>query len=187
MKTKKTAPKYAKPESIVKGGFRRVSKAELKSLGYSARSVLYTKQGVSHPTKFLTRADVRKVQQPVKDKELFNTFKFSQIKRERIKAARRKTYRHTHTVYGDYMHPVSLDEAIMLTENFFVFLRKKYNPTWRNQIGLIYKGVEDDFSIQPRLWRDRKALVIDKLKGMVKKYKAKMRIIFILGWIEQAS
>ena len=83
MKTKKSAPKYANPKSVVKGGFRRVSKAELKALGYSSRSVLYTKQGVSAPSKFLTRADIRKVQQPLKEAELFKSFGFPQIKKER--------------------------------------------------------------------------------------------------------
>lgn len=187
MKANKKAPKYANPKSVISDGFRRVSKAELKALGYSARSVLYTKQGVTNPTKFLTRTDIRKVQQPLKEKELFQKFKFPQIKRERIKAARRKIFRHTHTVYSDFMKPVTLEQAITLTEKFFDFLKNKYNPTWRNQIGMIYKGVEDDFSLQPRLWRDRQDLIIDSLKRMIRKYKAKMKIIFIIGWIEQGS
>lgn len=187
MKTNKSAPKYANPKSVVKGGFRRVSKSELKALGYSSRSVLYTKQGVTAPNKFLTRADIRKVQAPLKEKELFKSFGFPQVKKERIKAARRKIVRHTHAIYSDYMQPVTLEQSITLTEKFFDFLEKKYNPTWRNQIGIIYRGVDDDFSIQPRLWRDRKTLVIDSLKKMLKKYKAKMQIIFIIGWIEQSS
>ncbi len=184
----KKITKYAKPAQVVKAGFRRVSKNELQALGYSKRSVLYTKSGVQFPTKFLTRADVVKVQKPLKEKELQQKFgSFSQIKRERIKAARRKIFRHTHTVYSDYQRPITLEQAIALTENFFEFLEKKYNPTWRNAIGLIYKGLDDDFSIMPRLWRDRKVLVIEHLKKMLKKYKAKMRIIFIIGWIEQGS
>lgn len=187
MRTQKQAVKYANPKGVVKGGFRRVTKQELKLLGYSTRSALYTKAGVTHPNKFLTRADIRKVQEPLKEKELFKTFRFPQVKKERIKAARRKIIRHTHTVYSDFMKPVTLEQATTLTEKFFEFLEKRYHPTWRNQIGLIYKGVDDDFSIQPRLWRDRKGLVIDHLKKMLKKYKAKMQIIFIIGWIEQSS
>lgn len=184
----KRAAKYAKPASVVKSGFRRVSKGELKALGYSARSVLYTKSDVRHPTKFLTRADIVKVQRPLQEKELREKFgTFSKVKRERIQAARRKIFRHTHAVYSDYQKPVTLEQAIALTENFFAFLEKKYHPVWRNAIGLIYKGLDDDFSIQPRLWRDRQKLVIDTLKSMLKKYKAKMRIIFIIGWIEQGS
>lgn len=187
MKTQKRAPKYSNVKQVVGGGFRRVSKAELKALGYSTRSALYTKAGVTHPSKFLTRADIRKVQQPLKDKELFQAFRFPQVTKERIKAARRKIVRHTHTVYTDYLKPVTLEQAITLTQKFFEFLEKRYHPTWRNQIGMIYKGVDDDFSVQPRLWRDRKNLIIDHLKKMLKKYKAKMQIIFIIGWIEQSA
>lgn len=187
MKTKKSAPKYANPKTVVKGGFRRVTKSELKALGYSAKSALYTKADNRHPNKFLTRADIRKVQQPIKDTELFKAFRFPQIKKERILAARRKIVRHTHTVYSDFLKPVTLEQSIVLTQKFFDYLQKRYNPTWRNQIGLIYKGVDDDFSIQPRLWRDRDGLIIQHLKKMLKKYKAKMQIIFIIGWIEQSN
>lgn len=187
MKTNKSAPKYGNVKNVVRQGFRRVSKSELKALGYSTKSALYTKQGVTHPSKFLTRADIRKVQEPLKEKELFESFHFSQIKRERIQATRRKLFRHTHAVYSDYLKPVTLQQAITLTEKFFEFLEKRYNPTWRNQIGMIYKGIDDDFSLQPRLWRDRYKLIIDKLQSMLKKYKAKMQIVFIIGWIEQSK
>lgn len=183
----KQAPKYSNPKAVVKGGFRRVSKNELKALGYSARSVLYTKAGVTSPNKFLTRSDIKKVQEPLRNLELSGKYKFGKIGRERIRAARRKIFRHTYTLYSDYMRPITLQMAIDLTEKFFDFLEKKHNPTWRNQIGIIYKGVEDDFSIMPRLWRDRQKLVIDHLKKMLKKYKAKMQIIFVLGWIEQGN
>jgi hypothetical protein len=185
--TIKQAPKYANAVGVVKSGFRRVSKAELKRLGYSQKSALYTKAGVANPKKFVTRADIRHVQEPLKEKELFQAFHFPQVKKERIKAARRKIVRHTHTVYSDYLKPVSLGQAITLTEKFFEYLQKRYSPTWRNQIGLIYKGVDDDFSLQPRLWRDRQPLILDALKKMLKKYKAKMQIIFIIGWIEQSN
>lgn len=184
---KKLAPKYAKPKSVVQSGFRRVTKSELKALGYSTKSALYTKAGVEHPTKFLTRSQIRAVQTPLKEKELFKSFHFPQVKRERIKAARRKLFRHTHTVYSDYLKPINLSQAITLTEKFFDFLQTRYNPKPLNQIGMIYKGVGDDFSIQPRLWRDRYSLLIENLKRMLKKYKAKMQIIFIIGWIEQSS
>jgi hypothetical protein len=187
VRTNKSAPKYSNVKTVVKGGFRRVTKAELKALGYSTKSALYTKGDVSHPSKFLTRADIRKVQEPVREKELFQSFHFSQIKRERIQAARRKIFRHTHAVYSDYLKPVTLQQAITLTQKFFDYLERKYHPTWRNQIGLIYKGVDDDFSLQPRLWRDRKELIIDRLTQMLKKYKAKMQIVFIIGWIEQGK
>ena len=100
---------------------------------------------------------------------------------------RRKLFRRTFAVYSNYMKPVSLTQAIELTEKYFDFLKKKFNPTWRNQIGMIYLGVDDDFSLQPRLWRDRETLIIDKLRTMLKKYKAKMQIIFIIGWIEQST
>lgn len=187
MKTKKLTRKYSDVKSVVKSGFRRVTKSELKALGYSTKSALYTKAGVTHPNRFLTRADIRKVQEPLKDKELFNVFKFPQIKKERIRAARRKIIRHTHTLYYDFLKPVTLEQSITLTEKFFTYLENKYHPTWRNQIGIIYKGVDDDFSLQPRLWRDRQKLIIDQLKRMIRKYKAKMQIIFIIGWIEQSN
>ena len=187
MPTIKRAPKYANPKSVVKGGFRRVTKDELKALGYSTRSVLYTKIGVERPTKFLTRADVRKVQEPLKDAELFTLFHFPKISRERIKAARRKIYRHTYAVYSDFVRPITLQQAITLTERFFEFLEKQHNPTWRNQIGVIYMGADDSFSLQPRLWRDRKELIIDRLREMLTRYKAKMSINFVMGWIEQGS
>lgn len=183
----KQAPKYAQPKQVVKSGFRRVTKSELKALGYSTKSALYTKAGVANPTKFVTRADIRAVQGPLKEKELFKSFGFPQIKKERIKAARRKIFRHTHTIYSDYLKPITLQMAITLTEKFFNFLESRYHPTWRNQIGIIYKGVDDDFSIQPRLWRDRQGMFIEHLKRMLKKYKAKMQIVFIIGWIEQGT
>lgn len=187
MKPIKSAPKYASPKRIVKGGFRRVKKSELQALGYSPKSVLYTKAGVSKPTRFLTRADIKKVQQPARDAEIFRNYPFPQVKKERIKAARRKIIRHTHTIYSDYQKPITLTQAIELTEKFFEFLTKKYNPKWRNQIGVIYIGNDDEFSLQPRLWRDRKELILDRLKQMMKRYKAKMQIVFMVGWIEQSS
>lgn len=193
----KQAPKYAQPKRIVKSGFRRVTKSELKALGYSPKSALYTKAGIEHPTKFLTRSQIKENIEYVSPERnpyyaeraqiLKPRSEFAEIKKERILAARRKLFRHTHTVYSDYEKPVTLQQAITLTEKFFDFLENRYHPTWRNQIGLIYKGVNDDFSIQPRLWRDRYGLIIDQLKNMLKKYKAKMQIIFIIGWIEQSS
>lgn len=185
MPKKKVARKYAKPKSIVEGGFRRVTKSELRKLGYSERSALYTKADVKNPTKFVTRADIRKVQQPLLDAELADV-PFHKLKRERIRSLRKKRFKHTYTIYSDYKNFITLEQAIVLTKNFFEFLKKKHKPQGMNTIGLIYNGVDDDFSIQPRYWADRD-FVIEELTKMVKKYKKKIQIIFITGWIEQAT
>lgn len=180
-------PKYKNPKNAIQRGIRRVTKAELAELGYSPRSVLYTSASAKKPKKILTRSDVKKYQEPLKDLKLRELFGFSKLKRERIRSLRRKLFRHTYSVYSDYLKPISLQVAIELTEKFFEFLEQKHNPTELNQIGMIFKGSDDDFSIQPRLWRDRKILIIDKLKQMMSEYKAKLEIIFILGWIEQTN
>jgi len=182
---KRKAAKYSKPASIVKGGFRRVSKSELKALGYSTRSALYTKADVHVPTRFLTRADIRKVQRPALDAELAE-LPFFKLKRERIRMLRKKRFKHSYTIYSDYKNYISLEQAITLTENFFDFLKKKHRPTPRNTIGVVYLGADDSFGIQPRYWRDR-ADVIDELKRMMRKYKKKVQLMFITGWIEQAT
>lgn len=183
----KRIQKYSNPKRVVKEGYRRATKSELKDLGYSPRSVLYTKKDVKNPTKFLTRADVSTVLKPLREKQIYSKFGFSEIKRERIRAARRKIFRHTFAVYSDYKNPLTLTQAIDKTNEFLDFLKVKFNPTERNQLGIIYKGDGDDFSIQPRLWRDRKSLIIETLETMLKKYKAKIKIIFIIGWLEQSK
>lgn len=192
----KQAPKYVNPKTVIKSGFRRVSKSELKALGYSEKSALYTKAGIKNPSKFVTRAQITENLEYVSPANPYYQVKyerrsefreFPQIKKERILAARRKIIRHTHTVYNNYNTPITLASAIDYTEKFFEFLERRYHPTWRNQIGVIYIGVGDEFSIQPRLWRNRQDLVLDHLKRMLKRYKAKMQIRMIIGWIEQSS
>lgn len=183
----KRIERYSNPERVVRGGLRRATKKELKRLGYSTKSILFTGKDVKNPTKFLTRAEVRKVQEPIKREELAKRG-IGYIKKERIRALKRKRrYRYEYAIYSNYLKPITLSVAKQLTIEFLDFLKKEHNPTYKTSIGVIYTGVEDSFGLQPILWQSREDLIIDDLERKIKKYKQKMRIVFILGWIEKAS
>lgn len=107
---------------------------------------------------------------------------FSVMRTEKIESTRRNITRYTYPIYSG-LAPVSTDRIILLTKNFFAFLAKKHKPTDRDQIGVIYIGEQDEFSFQPRLWRDRQALIIDRLSEMARKYK--FRVVYAIGWIEK--
>lgn len=196
MKPIKLAPKYAKPKAVVKSGFRRVTKSELKALGYSTKSALYTKAGVEHPTKFLTRSQIRAVQKPLREKQFVSSerlHKVSRYKREQIKGGipkGKKRFKYSYVVYaGDY---ITVERAIDYTYNFFEFLKETHHPHKNSQIGMKYEGkdasgVDDAFHLMPRLWSQRIARIIEELKIWIKKYRKGFMINAILGYIEQSS
>lgn len=183
---KRQAPKYFRPSEIIKAGYRRVTKSELKDLGYSPRSALYTKAGIKKPKKFVTRRDIKIVKEPERLHRIAKGTPFRLIKSERIRSLKKKRFKHLYTVYSDYKKPISLSVAIDLVTQFFDMLKAKHHPIERNTIGIIFMGENDDFSIQPRYWRDRDD-VLDELRRMLEQYKSTIKLNFIVGWIEQAT
>lgn len=208
MKTKKSAPKYAKPKTAVQSGFRRVRKSELKALGYSEKSALYTKADVANPTKFLTRAQITKnleyvspanTYYQVKYERINTPTKFHLISRVRIIGGIRhniKRYKYTFAIYSGEGtgKTITLDRAEQLTNEFFEFIQNKYNPTALTEIGVEYFGDNHGIKLMPRLWSQRKSAILDQLRDKrptsdgirrFQKYESD-NITQIIGWIELA-
>lgn len=179
----KKAPKYSDPKRVVKQGVRRVTKTELKKLGYSQRSVLYVPRNVKNPTKFLTRTDLKKY---LPERQGQPKGQFTKLSRERIRALKKKRFKHTYTIYSDYKKPINYKQAAILTEQFFQFLQQKHRPVSTNSIGVVYIGIDDSFSRQPVLWQSKET-IIERLIEYGERYKKNLRITYIVGWIMQSS
>ena len=186
--------KYANPKAVVKGGFRRATKSELKALGYSPRSVLYTKAGVKNPKKFITRADIRAVQRPAQIAEIEATNIFSQLKRDRIKSSSRKLFRYTYSIYSDYLKPINAEQARGLIVKFFNYLQKRFNPHYKkNAVSVEVTAVDTKFYIGPVAWRDR-AEILERLTRTLQEYKIDKKltqtglaIIQLIGHLEHGQ
>jgi len=163
-------PRYRNHESVIDAGYRRATKSELRRLGRSEKSVLYTSANTKRATRFFTRNDLYK----------------SNIDRQIAESGQRvlervRVHKHEFVIRSSINKPLNISEVEKEMRKFFNFLQRKYKMKREYQFGYIYTLADGrTISVSPIIWQNRHSS-FERFKDIILEYvftkKNKLKVL----------
>lgn len=152
-------PRYRNVESIIDTGYRRATKSELRRLGRSEKSVLYTSANTKRATRFFTRNDLYKTNI---DRQIAES---GQRDLERVRVRK-----HEFVIYANPDKPLSISGAEKEMRKFFNFLQRRYKMKREYQFGYTYTLADGrTISVSPIIWQNRQSS-FERFKDIILEY-----------------